>query len=124
MTILAIVTWQKGKKMRLVDLDEVIDAIESTDWYHLFNGKLSEGAEDEDHALYRATDIYKAIGEVPVMDTEPVRHGKWKQWDIYGFEDTYKCTACGESFVLIEGTPITNGYKYCPSCGAKMGDGE
>lgn len=52
-----------------------------------------------------------------------VRHGKWKQWDAYGFEDTYECTACGEAFVLIEGTPITNGYKFCPNCGARM-DGE
>ena len=67
------------------------------------------------------------IDDMPIIEAEPVRHGKWKQWDSYGFEDTYKCTACGESFVLIEGTPITNGYKYCPNCGAKMdeeGDNE
>ena len=56
----------------------------------------------------------------PTVDAEPVRHGKWKQWDSYGFEDTYECTECGEAFVLIEGTPITNEYKYCPSCGARM----
>lgn len=58
------------------------------------------------------------------VEAEPIRHGKWKQWDSYGFEDTYECTACGESFVLIEGTPITNRYKYCPSCGAKMDEVE
>lgn len=112
MTILAIVTWQKGKKMRLVDLDEVIDAIESTDWYHLFNGKLSEGAEDEDHALYRATDIYKAIGEVPVMDTEPVRHGKWIGKSTGG-EYFDCCSECG----YVEWDAPNN---YCPRCGAKM----
>ena len=63
---------------------------------------------------------YKDIYEASTVDAEPVRHGKWKQWDVYELEDTYECTACGESFVLIEGTPITNGYKYCPWCGAKM----
>ena len=63
--------------------------------------------------------LYKRTVE-QFNDAVPVVHGKWKQWDSYGFEDTYKCMACGESFVLIEGTPITNGYKYCPSCGAKM----
>lgn len=68
-------------------------------------------------------EIVRVIDDAPTVEAEPVRHGKWKQWDSYGFEDTYECTACGEPFVLIEGTPITNGYKYCPSCGAKM-DGE
>jgi len=58
--------------MKLVDLDEVINAIYFTDWYRLFNGKLSEGAEDEKHALYLATDIYKAIEEVPVVDAIPI----------------------------------------------------
>lgn len=72
--------------------------------------------------LIRKHNLDGMIEKFPEVDAEPVRHGKWKQWDIYGFEDTYKCTACGESFVLIEGTPITNGYKYCPSCGAKMGE--
>ena len=59
--------------MKMVDLDEVIDAIDSTDWYHLFNGKLSEGAEDEDHALYKAEDVYKAIEGVPVVDAIPIK---------------------------------------------------
>ena len=63
---------------------------------------------------------YEDIMAQPTVDAEPVRRGKWKQWDDYGFDETYKCTACGESFVLIEGTPITNGYKYCPNCGARM----
>ena len=75
-----------------------------------------DGHQDCKH--YPKCENLKSIQKLP--SAQPVRHGKWKQWDSYGFEDTYKCMACGESFVLIEGTPITNGYKYCPSCGANM----
>ena len=75
---------------------------------------------DYENCIYDGATVVSNIDETPTVDAEPVRHGKWKQWDSYGFEDTYKCMACGESFVLIEGTPITNGYKYCPYCGATM----
>lgn len=105
--------------MRLIDLDEVINAIYSTDWYHLFNGELSKGAEDEYHALYLATDIYKAIGEVPVVDAEPVRHGRW----IMEYETkegrSMRCSECRMVFWVGFGRD----GNYCPNCGAKM-DGE
>lgn len=78
--------------------------------------ELPKGKEWDGHTEDDVTRLL-SLGAVPV------RHGKWKQWDSYGFEDTYECTACGESFVLIEGTPVSNGYKYCPNCGARM-DGE
>lgn len=61
-----------------------------------------------------------AINKAPVIDAEPVRHGKWKQWDEDDYGDTYECTSCGEAFVMLEGSPIENGYHYCPYCGAKM----
>lgn len=63
---------------------------------------------------------YCELKNMPTVEAEPVRHGKWKPWDSDGLEDAYECTACGDLFVLIEGTPITNGYKYCPNCGARM----
>ena len=78
---------------------------------------------------YMANWLRVLIDNQPTIKTEPIevprpiRHGKWKQWDGYGYEDTYECTECGEPFVLIEGTPLQNGYNYCPNCGARM-DGE
>ena len=74
--------------------------------------------EDWEYPVNTNEYVCERIDAQPTVDS--VRHGKWKQWDSYGFDETYECTACGESFVLIEGTPITNGYKYCPNCGAKM----
>ena len=92
--------------MKLIDADALI-------------GKTIIGSRRNNKTIIRYI-VTNIVQNAPTVDAEPVRHGKWKQWDSYGFEDTYKCTACGESFVLIEGTPITNGYKYCPSCGTKM----
>lgn len=34
--------------------------------------------------------------------------------------NTYKCSACGEIQMIINGTPKENGWAYCPHCGAKM----
>lgn len=45
------------------------------------------------------------------------RRGKWIERD----EDcTWECSACGELWTLIEGTPKQNGMNFCPNCGAKM----
>lgn len=38
--------------------------------------------------------------------------------------NTYKCSACGEIQMLIDGTPKENGWKYCPHCGARMNEVE
>ena len=108
---------QKGKKKKLVDLDKVIDANESTDWYHLFNGELSEGAEGDESALYKAEDVYKAIDGVPVVDVEFVGDGHWIVIDDEPCK-VWACDQCG--FILEREEP----YKYCPDCGAKMDAGE
>lgn len=67
----------------------------------------------------------RADNIVPPADVAPVRHGRWidlvEQNEEY--EDTYKCSACGDWFILYEGTPQEHEYYYCPHCGAKM-DGE
>lgn len=53
-------------------------------------------------------------------DVQEVRHSKW----IYDGSDigwaNYKCSSCGECFVLEAGTPQENEYNFCPHCGEKM----
>lgn len=62
----------------------------------------------------------KLIDTVPTADVQEVRHGKW----IYDCSDigwaNYKCSSCGECFVLEAGTPQENEYNFFPHCGAKM----
>lgn len=53
---------------------------------------------------------------LPTIEAEPVRHGKWEYVDYGGFGN-WHCTACREIC-------ICNGdFDYCPNCGAMM-DGE
>ena len=56
---------------------------------------------------------------VPIVDAEPVRHGRWKYTPAYqgaefGF---YACSSCGSPYWW-------NTSKYCPDCGARMDGGE
>jgi rubredoxin len=57
----------------------------------------------------------------PAADVRPVVRGKWidRDDDYYGW-NVWACSACGEEFVLAEGTPDMNNYHYCPNCGADM----
>ena len=54
-------------------------------------------------------------------DVRPAVRGKWidRDDDYYGW-NMWACSACGEEFVLTEGTPDMNEYHFCPNCGADM----
>ena len=67
-----------------------------------------------------------AINELkglPSVDAVPVVHGRWVEIDEGDGDYTYDCSLCGFKWFLVDGTPLENGMKYCPHCGAKM-DGE
>ena len=55
-----------------------------------------------------------------LRQTEPKR-GEWKLTD-FDDEQTYECSICGEIWTFLIGTPADNGAKYCPNCGARMGE--
>lgn len=46
--------------------EDLIDAIDGTDWYHIYNGKIVYGAnEDDDDPLYKIDEIIEAIKNLP-----------------------------------------------------------
>ena len=51
---------------------------------------------------------------------EPERTGKWIEHDDGWDGFYYDCSACGDSWTTIDGTPWDNGMNYCPNCGARM----
>lgn len=66
-------------------------------------------------------DYVPAINAIPAADVRPVVRGKWidRDDDYYGW-NMWACSACGEEFVLTDGTPDMNEYHFCPNCGARM----
>ena len=61
---------------------------------------------------------------VPAADVVAVVHGRWLEQEAPNMDTYYDCSACGESFCFIEGSPKDNLYTYCPNCGAKMDGGD
>ena len=56
--------------------------------------------------------------EEKLADVVPVRHGHWIEQENWIPDDYYyTCSACGEDYNTIDGTPD---YNFCPNCGASM----
>ena len=67
-------------------------------------------------------DALNSVDEAPTIDPEslrPVAHWDMEE-DAVGDPIIWTCSNCKESIVMYDGTPMENGYKYCPQCGAKM----
>lgn len=62
------------------------------------------------------------IDIMPTIDPETLRPtAHWKnEDDYYGDSIIWCCSVCKDRFILNDGTPEENNYKYCPSCGARM----
>lgn len=97
----ALTEVEKGKKMRLIDVDDFI-----TKTRELYN-QAGWGFRD---VHYSQSDIEFNLSMMPTID--PVRHGRWI--DLPG--GNVYCTECGEQFDYRA--------NYCPECGSKMDGGE
>ena len=65
----------------------------------------------------------KRAEDCPLVEVP--RRGKWKCEDEYEYgENAWRCSVCGEPYILIEGTPKENLYNFCPNCGADMREEE
>lgn len=81
-------------------------------------GQFCASSDETEAALNGAiADIRK----IPAADVREAVRGKWidRDDDYYGW-NMWACSACGEEFVLTEGTPDMNDYHFCPNCGADM----
>lgn len=83
-----------------------------------------EAAIDRLEKLFQlqATTARAIIEAIPATDVVPGRHGRWNEEspDYLDGDSVYVCSICGETWTLIEGTPIDNNMHYCPNCGAIM----
>ena len=60
---------------------------------------------------------FRTIKQLPAIDAEPVRHGRWELTDNFNFK---RCSECGKKRyrILADYTP------YCANCGARMDGGD
>ena len=71
---------------------------------------------------YRATeDALALVDSIPAADVAPVRHGRWIDAESDDGCTVWHCSKCSYPIKIICGYPI---YKYCPMCGALMGEKE
>jgi hypothetical protein len=98
--LIIIAVGQKGKNMRLIDADALIDKYQSEDSVDVFR-----------------YEVIKDLCEAPTVDAVPVRHGKWK---LIRMEDNgdgfYTCSNCDRGDIH---SPLVS-VPYCWYCGAKM----
>lgn len=64
--------------------------------------------------------FYDYIMDAPTIEAEPVRHGDWNTIYSYDGDAYFRCSNCEEEWAFDDGNPKSNGWKYCPNCGAKM----
>ena len=71
----------------------------------------------------RFSDVIDAICDCKIVESEPVRHGRWIHLGDYDspLDSTWMCSCCKWKLVLnLDDSPANHGFSYCPQCGAKM----
>ena len=107
------------------DLIRRSDAIKAIASLHILadEEKIFKVYADNPHSMttdFEGT-LIDAINAIKGAPTIEPKRGEWIDLnDKWGFEGTFKCSACGELWSLIDGTPQDNGMNFCPNCGADM----
>ena len=82
---------------------------------------LHHGYDNTKEAIKRKEALDEAIKALSVPEREK---GEWIEKEGYDGDTYYDCSACGNSWITIEGTPWNNGMDFCPNCGADMRGGK
>ena len=80
--------------------------------------KIFDADEEGKKISYNIFIVNDKIDSAPTIEER--KTGKWIEKDGWDGDVYYDCSACGESWTTIEGTPWDNDMNYCPHCGAKM----
>lgn len=100
----------------MTDMEKVIEGVK-----HCKFGSW-EPCYENDCPYYQSNDCTDELKDdiLSLLKEQPEqKHGHWIEQDDYN-DTYYKCSVCGEPWVLIDGTPLENGMHFCPKCGARM----
>lgn len=98
--------------MRLIDADALKEKI-CTNVY-----PVQDAFNSCDYGMFWTGGIEKAIDAAPTI--EP-KKGKWE--DVEADEGEwicFKCSVCGHDAYSYAGEILSNEWKFCPYCGARM----
>lgn len=88
--------------MRLIDKDALIKILAE------MQGRCATKA-----ALVQNSKIWRRVKDMPTVDAEPVRHGRWNETNFIKVRECSCCHAQWGMYSIEE-------FDYCPTCGAKM----
>lgn len=112
--------------MRAIDGDVLFREMEKAQWYN--NADRDEIAEElvlNAPTIESRCEVCKAFNKTRSLIPQPERKkGKWIEQEDSWDGMYYECSACGEPWTTIDGTPWDNGMKFCPNCGASMMEGQ
>ncbi len=101
--------------MRLIDADALERSMNER------HRTLVQLNGEYDHYVAGYGDAICEVEDIPTIDAEPVRHGKWlhpEEEDEEYHTVSCSCSVCGWKFNLYEDD--IDGAPYCAVCGAKM----
>lgn len=78
--------------------------------------KNSEMPEEWENGMHTAGMI--VLQDVPSADVEPVRHGRWEDFEQHSWSVNLarRCQICGWLVTYTQSIA----FAYCPNCGARM----
>lgn len=65
----------------------------------------------------RKCNVYELLAELPAVEAEPVRHGRWIEDRTDVICSSCGCRYNGELFCMSQ---EDDAFSHCPNCGAKM----
>ena len=64
------------------------------------------------NVIVALTDVKRFVKNLPTIEAEPVRHGRWIKIEPNGSQFRRKCSECGGIVHAVS--------DFCPYCGARM----
>lgn len=103
---------------RLIDADALVENIKSE-----IDDDKEIYPDDKTSIMFRAG-MKTVIRIVKNQDTvDPVKHGHWILIYEVPSGNYFKCSECNHDVFLKSGRKVSDDYRYCSGCGARM-DGD
>lgn len=64
-------------------------------------------------ALVQNSKIWRKVKDMPTVEAEPVRHGRWNETNYYHLRE---CSCCHTMWGIYS----VEAFDCCPTCGARM----